>query len=298
MRRNIRAGLDIEFYDLDLLVKYARASCPPSINIMTETGAQPLNLHNSWIYWNWIKDSKRELNNLKSKQLKLSARLVEKYPHILKRPLDPSQSTPRPNTAHLVSTFEVYAMGSLGDRNLYHNWHNYWCIPGTHLVELVPYDRYLWLLFETLDKRPFDVGANELEDSLARASLRNEEQRIDSRNHVLTHVSTEISSTLKYPEEIADSLKTVLKGLMYIYTEPPLLVPRIQWHQDGNQSSTEKWPRFFVDKGGHENTLRTEYRCANRHIKPHDQREYEWLAAFVKVVTWIELEIGPVNEDF
>ncbi|RAL68230.1 hypothetical protein DID88_008933 [Monilinia fructigena] len=151
---------------------------------------------------------------------------------------------------------------------------------------------------KTLDKNPFDAGADELEDSLARVSLQNEEQGIDSRNHASTHVSTEISSTFKYPEEITDSLKTVLKGLMYIFTEPPLVVPRIQWPQDGNKSSTEKWPKFFVGKGGHENTLQIEYRCVNKHIKPHDQREYEWLAAFVKVLTWIELEIGPVKEDF
>ncbi|KAA8575034.1 hypothetical protein EYC84_004255 [Monilinia fructicola] len=297
MRRNIRAGLDIEFYDLDLLVKHARAPCPPVINIRTETAEQPLNLRNSWIYWNWIKDSKRELNNLKSKQLRLSARLVEKYPRILKRPLDPSQGAPRPNTAHLVSTFEVYAMRSLGDRNLYHNWHKHWCIPGTHLVELVPYDRYLWLLFETLDKHPFDVGANGLEDSLARVSLQNKEQGIDLRNSALSHVPKDISSAFVYPEEIADSLRTVLKGLMYIYTEPPLTVPRIRWPQYGNESS-EKRPEFFVGRAGHENTLQTEYRCVNRHIKPHNQREYEWLAAFVKVVTWIELHIGPMKEDF
>ncbi|QSZ37674.1 hypothetical protein DSL72_008773 [Monilinia vaccinii-corymbosi] len=298
MRRTIRAGLDIEFYDLDLLGKHARNPRPSTTNMRAEGAEQPLNLHSCWIYWNWIKESKRELNEIKSKQLRSSARLVEKYPRVLKRPLDPSQGAPRPNTTHLVANLEAHAMRSLRDRNLYHHWHNNWCIPGTHMVELVPYDRYLWLLLETLDKHPFEDRANELEDGLAKVSLQNQEQGINPGHIARPPVSGDALNTFQYPEEVADGLETVLRGLMYIYTEPPLVVPRIRWPPETNESSPEKRPKFFVGRRGHENTPQIEHRCVNKHIKPHDQREYEWLAAFLKVVTWIEWNIGPAKEDF
>jgi hypothetical protein len=34
------------------------------------------------------------------------------------------------------------------------------------------------------------------------------------------------------------------------------------------------------------------HRCENSRIAPYDDREYDWLEAFLKVVTWMEDEFG------
>ncbi|ESZ98100.1 hypothetical protein SBOR_1479 [Sclerotinia borealis F-4128] len=299
MRSKIRAGLDIRAYDLDLLIKHGGKFRPGTTNIRLDGLGQTLNLQTCWVYWNWIKESKRQLNITKSEQKRLSARLVGNFSRFLRQSLDPSQGNPRPNTSHIVARFESSAIKSLRDRNLYHNWLHKHCKPGTDLVELVPYDRYLWLLLETLDKHPFDIGITGLEDTLAKVTLHNEEQGTDAENTGLSTVDKENPSRFQYPEEIADELRTVLKGLMYVYTEPPSLVPRIQWAPAGNVSSSEKWPKFSVDRERHPNILSPiKHQCVNKHIKPHDEREYGWLEAFVKAIRWIESNIGVAKGDF
>ncbi|KAF7863822.1 hypothetical protein EAF04_006787 [Stromatinia cepivora] len=297
MSRKIRAGLYINAHDLDLLLKHRGSIRPRTEDTGIQSRGQPLNLKKCWIYWNWIKETKLRLNKLKSQELRFSAGLVEKYPRILKRPLDPSQGAPRPNTTHNVVMFERLAVRSLSDRNLYHYWNHNQCKPGTDLIQLVPYDRYLWLLLETLAKYPIDSEVTGLEENLARVSLQNEEQGRDLGDTELSVVSKNKPTVLQYPENIAENLRTVLEGLMYIYTEPPLNVPRIQWGPTGNSSSSEKWPKFLVDKGRHEHA-QIKHMCMNWNVRPHDEREYEWLVAFLKAVTWIELNIGPVKEDF
>ncbi|THV50663.1 hypothetical protein BGAL_0141g00130 [Botrytis galanthina] len=152
-------------------------------------------------------------------------------------------------------------------------------------------------LWSNLITYPLDVEVTGLEETLANVSLHNGGQETNLEDTELATISERDHIDFKYPEKIAASLRVVLKGLMYIYTEPPLTIPRIQWESLGDEDSSEKWPRFFVDKGIYEH-LHFQYPCANKKIKPYDEREYEWLAAFVEVVTWIELNIGPVKEDF
>ncbi|KAJ8066214.1 hypothetical protein OCU04_005299 [Sclerotinia nivalis] len=293
MSRKIRAGLYINAHDLDLLLEHRGSIRPRIEDTGIQSQGQPLNLKKCWIYWNWIKETKLRLNKLKSQELRFAARLIEQYPRILKKPLDPSQGAPRPNTTHYVVMFERLAVKSLCDRKLYHDWNHYQCKPTT---DLIPYDRYLWLLLETLAKHPLDFGITGLEENLAKVSLQNKEQGTDLGDIKLSTVPKNNPIVFQYPENIAENLRTVLKGLMYIYTEPPLTVPRIQWGPTRNASSSEKWPKFLVDKGQHEHGQIKHMRM-NWNIRPRDEREYEWLAAFLKAVTWIELNIGPAKED-
>ncbi|CAD6442047.1 bab47929-61ff-4ac5-be38-8341d381e113 [Sclerotinia trifoliorum] len=297
MSRKIRAGLYINPHDLDLLLKHGGSIRPLIEDTGMQSQGQPLNLKECWIYWNWIKESKLRLNKLKSQELRLAARLVEQYPRILKKPHDPSQGAARPNTTHLMVTFERLAVKALCDRNLSHYWNYYQYRSETELMQLVPYDRYLWLLLETLAKHPLDFEVTSLEESLARVSLLNQEQGTHSGDTEISIASKNNSVVFQYPENIAKNLRTVLKGLMYIYTEPSLTVPRIQLGPTENASSSEKWPKFFVHKGQEEHA-QTRHIRMNWNIRPHDERECEWLVAFLGAVTWIELNVGPAKEDF
>ncbi|KAF7888237.1 uncharacterized protein EAF02_002778 [Botrytis sinoallii] len=298
MRRLIRVGLNINDHDFDLLVKYGRP-CPRNTDIRFDVNGPFPDLKYCWDYWNWIKNAKMKLNKRKSDQIEFSAYLIEKYPRVLKRPLDPSQGAPRPNTTHTVVMLERKAIKTLKNRSLSHCWHSNQGLykSGRYVIELVPYDRYLRLLLDTLAKYPLDVEVTGLEETLASVSLHDGGQGTTLEDTKLATIPERDPNDFKYSEEIAASLRVVLKGLMYIYTEPPLTIPRIQWESLRDENSSEKWPRFFVDKGRHEHP-HFQYPCANPKIKPYDDREYEWLAAFVEVVTWIELNIGPVNEDF
>ncbi|KAF7960807.1 hypothetical protein EAE96_000480 [Botrytis aclada] len=299
MRRRIRAGLNINDDDLDLLIEYGRPRSH-EIDIGFDEDETFLDLKKCWNYWNWIKHAKVQLNKWKSDQIRFSAQLIEKYPRFLKKPLDPSQGAPRPNTTHTVVMLEKLAMRTLRDRNLSHYWDRNQSLnmSGRYVIELVPYDRYLRLLLVTLDKYPLHVDVTGLEQTLANTSLHNSGQGTTLEETGSANISERDPNDFKYPEDIAASLRVVLKGLMYIYTEPPLTIPRIQWEPLSRDiKPSEKWPRFYIDKGRHEYP-HFEYACQYPQIIPHDKREYEWLAAFVEAVTWIELNIGPVEEAF
>ncbi|TEY52448.1 hypothetical protein BOTCAL_0258g00180 [Botryotinia calthae] len=287
MRRLIRAGLNINYRYIDLFVKYGRPR-PRNTDINFDWNVSPFDLESCWNYWNWVKFAKMQLNQRKSEQIKFSARLIEKYPRILKRPLDPSQGTPRPNTTHIVVMLDRLAMKTLKNRKFLHYWGLNQSLrkSSRYVIELVPYDLYLRLLLDTLAKYPLDVEVTGLEETLANVSLHNGAQGATLENTESATMIERQPNDFKYSDDIANSLRTVLKGLMYIYTEPSLTIPRVQWESLRDVDSSGKWPRFFVDRG------------KNEQIEPCDEREYEWIAAFVKVVTWIELNIGPAKEDF
>jgi len=92
-----------------------------------------------------------------------------------------------------------------------------------------------------------------------------------------------------------------MSGMSYLYTDMynAHLVPRIHWiRADGTSVSqaellfdSEKVTySFFVQKRPHHppDLAPGTHRCVCHRVKCHDDREYEWLRAFLKVVTWIE----------
>jgi len=93
-----------------------------------------------------------------------------------------------------------------------------------------------------------------------------------------------------YPEDIATSINVVMDGLMYIYTSSRLkTIPRINWSPFPESYNAYGKPIFSIKKGKHSPELQWNiHRCPVRKILPYDEREYEWLNAFLKVVTWMK----------
>lgn len=105
--------------------------------------------------WNWIKRSKLALNLAKALQIDKVANIVAAYPGRvrLKKPLDPSQDGPRPNTEHIINNFRNASRKVLKDRKTYHQYEGH-CCKGVDCIEVVPYDKYLWLFLDMIKKHP------------------------------------------------------------------------------------------------------------------------------------------------
>jgi hypothetical protein len=105
--------------------------------------------------WDWIKETKLALNIAKAEQLNKVADIIATYPGKirLKKPLDPSQDGPRPNTQHIVNNFRGAARRVLKDRKTNHE-NRVRCRKGVDCIELVPYDKYLWFFLETIRDYP------------------------------------------------------------------------------------------------------------------------------------------------
>jgi hypothetical protein len=99
----------------------------------------------------------------------------------------------------------------------------------------------------------------------------------------------------QYPEDVAANIKVVLDGLMYVYTcyRYSLVARRILLTISEN---TE--PMFWVETKEHPKDLPQHlHRCLARKVMPHDDREYEWLRAFLAAVSWMEENLGESNEN-
>jgi len=201
--------------------------------------------------WKWIEEAIGNINAAKARQRYLLADLMSEDPwkSMLKKPLDPSQAGPRPNTAHIAATFRKSGEKIL--RNTYITRHHNWsCAPGIDLVELVPYDRHLELFMRALKKYPsnWDTDAS---DQLQSMSL-NETKEVPARFH--------------YPDDIATDIKVVKDGLMYVYTGSPLLiVPRIEWEPTGGTFLAVQKPVFSICTRSHPEDLpNSVHRCAGK----------------------------------
>jgi hypothetical protein len=241
---------------------------------------------NAWTRWNWVKDAKLKLNAAKARQFNTMAYLISKHPEklVVKKGMDPSQGG-RQNLAHIENYFRMCARKASKDGRIHHQYVNR-CRAGADNIELVPYDRFLWTFLECLEKYPplsVDAGA---ENRLQSTSLDVEGKFAETKQ--------DLSKPFAYPEDITATINVVMDGLMYVYTGSPLLVvPRIQW----SSTSGEK-PVFFINKEPHSVELPGEiHRCLARKIMPHDDREYKWLNAFLKVVTWMEKNLGKDEKE-
>jgi hypothetical protein len=82
--------------------------------------------------------------------------------------------------------------------------------------------------------------------------------------------------------------------LMYVYTQYPLMVPRVQLP---SAESVNEEPVFCVQTKPHSLYLAPHlHRCVARKVMLHDEREYEWLKAFLAVVDWMEKNLAESNE--
>jgi hypothetical protein len=87
--------------------------------------------------WDWIKRAKLALNVAKAAQILKVADLLASCPGklLLKKPLDPSQDGPRPNTEHIVNNFRSAARKVLKDRKTHHEYRG-GCCKGIDSIEV------------------------------------------------------------------------------------------------------------------------------------------------------------------
>jgi hypothetical protein len=223
-----------------------------------------------------------KLNEMKARQLTLAADLYCQHPGklMLKKPLDPSQDGPRPNIRHIKNYLGQRAKRVLADRKFNGPFHGK-CCPGIDLIELIPYDRYLMSFLDTLERFPVDHEGVE-------GKLKS--MFIDEG----TKKPEEDRKPFQYPENIAADIEIVLDGLMYVYTQYPLMVPRVQLP---SAESVDKEPVFCVQTKRHSLYLAPHlHRCLARKVMLHDEREYEWLKAFLAVVDWMEKNLVEPKE--
>lgn len=235
---------------------------------------------------------------MRAHQFEMAADLISQSPGktILKRKLDPSQCPPRPNVDHIARQLRASAVKIRRNPRIPHLMRpRLGCAKGVELIELVPYDRYLWLFQKGMFKHP-RVSSEEAKPNKSFMAMKDISEALTQE--VEEERSEDLPKPYEYPKNIADDLDVVLEGLNYVYTgssSSSRKVPRIQWRDvDGEQK-----PVFFDDGGcAHDIAMPvSSRRCAITGHMPYDEREYVWLKAFVNVVSWMEENFNISLED-
>ncbi|RDL40059.1 uncharacterized protein BP5553_00038 [Venustampulla echinocandica] len=276
--RQIKATVHLNPFERDVLLAHT-----PSPYRIIRLGDPLEDLVARWV---WIKKAITNMNKAKERQLNTVADLISEYPGMvmLKSRLDPSQTSPRPSTAHMSTRFKINAKRAAKNTR-YPRMRPHKCFRGVDFIELIPYDRYLLLFLETLEKYPPESPDLDISGRLQKIALKEDGDK---------------AQPFQYPEDISANLEVVMNGLMYVYTGSPLLVvPRIQWPENEalESSGRNQSPVFLIDAGCHSQNIPVGiHRCVARRFKPYDDREYDWLKAFLKVVTWMEENLGISGE--
>jgi len=284
MTDDVRDHLRLELHDIDLL--RSSTDYPAPLDVTFES------LLNRWL---WIKRAKKRMNEAKADQWNKAADLLTSYPILLKKTHDPSQAGPRKNIAHITGRFRGNAKRCLNDIRLEHA-RDRPCVPRVDLIELVPYDRYLWYFLKMLQKHPPANDVDALAASLHNVTLSLNEAMAPStiERRRLSQVQGE---SYDYPPTIITSLQVAMDGFFYIHTGSSLLVlPRVRWvtpKEPFHADDVVEVPQMFVDPRPHRLRLPEEFhRCPVRKQMPFDEREYQWLEAFAIVVTWMQEGFG------
>jgi len=284
MTDDIRDHLRLDLHDIDLL--RSSTDYPSPLDSAFQS------LLNRWL---WIKRAKKRMNAAKADQWNKAAELLTTYPTLLKKTLDPSQVGPRKNIAHITSRFRSNAKRCSNDIRLQHS-RNRPCVPGVDLIELVPYDRYLSFFLVILQKYPPANYIDALVDSFYDVSLNLNEDMAPSS--ISDGPAGRVrKQSYQYASNILSDLQTAISGQLYIHTGSTLLViPRFRWATPIRTQEIYddvKVPQIFIDPKPHQLNLPEKFhRCPVRKQKPFDEREYQWLEAFAKVVTWMQEEFG------
>ncbi|EPE28132.1 hypothetical protein GLAREA_04923 [Glarea lozoyensis ATCC 20868] len=226
--------------------------------------------------WRWIKETWISMGKAKCRQLNMAADILSEMPGrvALKKPLDPSQ-TPPSSADHIVRLLrgkgKRYAESHIPPHRRRPK-----CVAGAELIELVPYDRYLRIFLGALEKYP--PSAKQLEADFDKLSLDNG-----------------ADTPCVYPQSIMDDLEIAVKGLRYVYNrDPDIRIPRIQWNSFEHARRSN--PTFAVGHSHHLTNSSPCPWCVAMHAA-YDDREYEWLRAFLKVVWWMEQNLD-IPDDF
>jgi hypothetical protein len=226
--------------------------------------------------WRWIKETWISMGRSKCRQLNMAADMLSEIPgrSALKKPLDPSQH-PRSSVDHIARFLRGKAK-KYAESHIPPHKRRPKCMAGAELIELVPYDRYLRIFLGALEKYP--PGAKQLEDEFDELSL--------NRGTDTPRV---------YPQSIMNDLGIAVKGLRYVYNrDPDVNIPRIQWTSLEHVRRSN--PTFAAGHSHHLVNSSPCPRCVAMYAA-YDEREYEWLKAFLKVVWWMEHNLD-IPDDF
>src|SRR4051812_34789016 len=108
-------------------------------------------------------------------------------------------------------------------------------------------------------------------------------------------IISQLLEPFQSPSNVATKIEIVMDGLWNLYTDMPQPLPRVKIIETAGDDP--KFPggklNFFVNTEPHPKDLPANlHRCRVKRSKCHDEREYEWLRAFLTVVTWMEKNIG------
>jgi hypothetical protein len=284
----ITRQLDLNECDIELLRPFATTDFPVRLG-----HSQPELIRE----WQWIKEAKVKMNETKAWQSNKLADLIEEYPGMLKRRLDP-QNYPSYNSLALIKPLRVHANYALGHRRFQiRPWgQKRGCTWTFDHIEIVPFDRDLWIFLDIMESHPPENDIDDIEGWLRNMALNDP----GGSSTMFQFIKDDKRRKgFHYPEDIATSIKVVMAGLMYIYTSSGLLtIPRINWSPLPESYNAYGKPIFSIKKGKHSSPELpwNVHRCPVRKILPYDEREYEWLEAFLKVVSWMKKNLWVEND--
>lgn len=265
----------------------------------------PADLRERWL---WIRDAEAALNNAKSRELSLAADILESEVgrSMLKTPLDPSQEGPRANIGHIVRRLRGDANQVLKDRIFAARFYTkrHWAISQ---LPVVAYDSYLERFLNTLQTYPPKNelgGAAEFLHSIFVTEV--SDQTTERPGIFHNGKNQNLAQRYVYPSEIAADISVILKGLHGMYTNSGSTstkspMPRISTSLLHDTSSLEANIRakFVINHRAHyaywseeKNFFVASGRNRPETSAPHDEREYVWLQAFLRVASWMEKEMA------
>ena len=220
--------------------------------------------------WESIHESERHLVTLRSKQLLRMADMIEKHPEMLKLASDPSQE-PRRNIHHVVMGLRHRAKKALNVRFLSDDAKGSAYLKYEHFG-LVPFDKDLEKLIQIIGSQPYLETLEDDPTGTVRVVT------VPFFNHRF-----EIDN---------DDIECVLDGLSSVYPKPLFRTyqNRIKRVAYTGPFSCGK-PVFLCPPVPHDklfNPDKKSYDSRDTLVLPHDEKEFEWLEAFLKSCDYLK----------
>lgn len=265
--------LDLYRYQQEILARYARK--PENLSQVWDSSQ----FSNIKTRWEEVQAAQERVNALRVHQLKRAAELLEANPDILKRGSDPEQKR-RPNMQHILTHMHAAAdriSGSLLIRD--HN--SSACYFKYMLFPVVPFDTALDFVAETLEKRVLRSQRKQ-SDAMEIEGPNDDAKAIcDELSSIRSQVDTLINYSTEKPDTRDTESESQPESKAPIWT---LQTPSLIASTEGTDQSTklESQKPCFVHRQGFRQPGNK--KCGQfKAWEPHDERELEWLEAFVEV---------------
>ncbi|PGH36791.1 hypothetical protein GX50_00451 [[Emmonsia] crescens] len=266
-------------------------------------------------YWQAIKDAQGRLNSTKSAQLRRIADILETYPDFVYQASD-IRKAPVANVGHVVRRFRIEAKKASRANVLRTNKYSVKGLPSAwlfwpNLVPIVPLDMTLELFFNGMQEYPPSPDElasasnlpwvdDEIESGLRLFQLYSGKD-VTPGFPTLPPISTSTSAKVTHPyhryaKPILQDICTTIKGFMYVYMPPAVrgisaIVKVRRTKCTPSASAVEP-----CISGGllllrtYQDSIDTSTISRLKAVKgtPHDEREFEWLEAFLRCCRYLE----------